>query len=172
MAYENYILIGRITRVNNYEGVVTVKLERYFSDNIPKLESVFIETDGRLVPFFVEFAEHPDNLTLRMQFSGYETDIKIKEFVGCSVFLPDTAAKLLINKDTNYLIDYKVISQDKIVIGTIIETIEHPGHVLLSIKSVSGKEILIPFHEDLIKGVDKRKKIINMIIPDGIGELN
>jgi ribosomal protein L35AE/L33A len=51
MAYKKHILLGKITKVHGFEGAVTIRLERSFSDNILKMESVFIETDGRPVPF-------------------------------------------------------------------------------------------------------------------------
>ena len=34
------------------------------------------------------------------------------------------------------------------------------------------KEILIPFHEDFIVSIDKKKKIIIMDIPEGLTEIN
>ena len=53
MAYKNDILLGRITKVSGYEGAVTVKLEKIFTENIPQMESVFLEIEGRPVPFFI-----------------------------------------------------------------------------------------------------------------------
>ena len=42
MAYKTHILLGRITKVHGYEGAVTVRLEKTFTEkNIPVLESVF-----------------------------------------------------------------------------------------------------------------------------------
>jgi len=38
MAYNCDILLGRISKVNGYEGAVTVKLEKIFSENIPQME--------------------------------------------------------------------------------------------------------------------------------------
>jgi len=32
--------------------------------------------------------------------------------------------------------------------------------------------VLIPFHEDLINKVDRRRKIITMDLPEGLTELN
>jgi 16S rRNA processing protein RimM len=171
MSYEKHILLGKITRVHSFNGAVTIKLERNFSEKIPELESVFIETDGRPVPFFVKYSEQPDNITMRMQFSGYESDIKVKEFVGSSVYL--TGDTIITQpEDMDYLINYKVLSGENEVIGSVIELIEQPGHLLLNIKTVKGKELLLPLHEDLIINIDKKKKIIVMIIPEGIDEIN
>jgi 16S rRNA processing protein RimM len=69
-------------------------------------------------------------------------------------------------------VGFKVISQTKNLIGTVKEIIQNPGHDLLRIISPEKREILIPFHEDLIKGFDKRKKTIIVELPEGLTDLN
>jgi 16S rRNA processing protein RimM len=172
MAYKAHILLGKITKVHGYEGAVTIRLERNLSENIPGMESVFIETDGRPVPFFIDYTEQPDPLTLRLKFSDYKSTEKVREFVGCRVYLTGPAQLLTPAQDPNSLNGYDVFSEEDISIGIIAGIIENPGQLLLNIKSVSGKEILLPFHEDLINSIDPEKKIIRMIIPDGIADIN
>jgi 16S rRNA processing protein RimM len=172
MAYIAHILLGKITKVHGYEGAVTIRLERNLSENIPGMESVFIETDGRPVPFFIDYTEQPDPLTLRLKFSDYNSTEKVREFVGCRVYLTGPAQLLTPAQDPNSLNGYDVFSEEDISIGIIAGIIENPGQLLLNIKSVSGKEILLPFHEDLINSIDPEKKIIRMIIPDGIADIN
>jgi 16S rRNA processing protein RimM len=172
MAYKKHILLGKISKVHGYEGAVTIRLERNFSDNIPEMESVFIETDGRPVPFFIDYLEQPDNQTLRLKFSGYDSDEKIREFVGCRIFLTDASAADSSPEDPHSLLGYSVCSVDGILIGKISELIENPGQFLINIKSESGKKILIPLHEDLIEGIEPGKRIITMIIPEGISDIN
>ena len=172
MAYNKHILVGKISKIHGYEGAVTIRLERNYSDNIPEMESVFIETDGRPVPFFIEFSEQPDKLTLRLKFSGYNSDNKVKEFVGCKVYVTETASSLVPVEIPNDLLEYEVLSDEDISLGIITGIIENPGQLLLNIKSGSGKDILLPLHEDLIKGIDTERKIIRMIIPEGIADIN
>ncbi len=42
----------------------------------------------------------------------------------------------------------------------------------MKINTPAGKELLIPFHEDFIISIDKRKKIIIMDLPEGLTEIN
>jgi 16S rRNA processing protein RimM len=172
MAYKKHILLGKITKVHGYEGAVTIRLERNFSENIPGMESVFIETDGRPVPFFIEYTEQPDNLTLRMKFSGYDSDKKMKEFAGCRIYLTEPLSEASSVEIPPDLISYEVFSDSGISLGIISEIIENPGQLLLNIISGSGKNILLPLHEDLIESIDPEKKIIRMIIPEGIADIN
>ncbi|MBA4323243.1 MAG: hypothetical protein C0408_10550 [Odoribacter sp.] len=172
MTYKKHILLGKISKVHGYEGAVTIRLERNFSDNIPAMESVFIETDGRPVPFFIEFIEQPDNVTLRMKFTDYDSGAKVKEFAGCSLFLTEPAPSVMPVEDPDSLTGYEVFSEKDISLGIITGIIENPGQILLNVKSVSGKNILLPLHEDLIESIDPEKKIIGMIIPEGIADIN
>jgi 16S rRNA processing protein RimM len=171
MAYQKHILLGRITRVHRFDGVVTVKLEKYFSEKIPELESVFIEIDDRPVPFFITSFMQPDNLTLRLQFQAYESDTKIKEFTGCKVYLTKEL-NLSVENSMGFLLNFKVTGPGRKQVGIIKEIIEQPGHLLLNIETPAKHELLLPLHEDLINSIDKKNKTIDLIIPDGIEEIN
>jgi len=172
MAYKAHILLGRITKVYGFEGAVTIKLEKRFFENIPEMESVFLEIEGKPVPFFISVLEYPGADTLRLRFEGYESIEKAGEFVGSRVFLTTGEAGDKVDKDLFNLKGYKVYGSGNEVIGTVIEIVENPGQLLINIKDRKGKEILIPLHEDFITGIDKRKKIIKMDLPEGLTEVN
>jgi 16S rRNA processing protein RimM len=172
MAYISNILLGRITKVNGYEGAVTVKLEKYFSENIPQMESVFLEIEGRRVPFFISDSEYSGANILKLKFEGYDSIEKISEFTGCRVFLTSGIPAENNTDDIQSFNGYKVLLQNDILLGTITEVIPNPGQWLLDIYSPENKEILIPFHEHFIVSIDKKKKIIVMDIPEGLTEIN
>jgi 16S rRNA processing protein RimM len=172
MAYNNNILLGRITKLNGYEGAVTVKLEKIFSENIPLLESVFLEIDGRPVPFFISDSEYSGADILKLSFEGYESIEKVSEFKGCRVYLTSGWSEGVNSDDKNNLIGYVVLQKNESIIGKITEIIQNPGQWLLNIVSSSKKEILVPLHDDFIIKIDESKKIIVMDIPDGLIEIN
>ncbi|MCX6334341.1 MAG: ribosome maturation factor RimM [Bacteroidia bacterium] len=171
MAYNANILLGRISKVHGYEGAVTVKLEKTFIENIPYMESVFLEIEGKPVPFFIDESEYPGSDILRLKFEGYGTFEKVNEFTGCRVFLT-TGEKEHTSAGVMSFQNYKVILPDNNLVGTISDIIENPGQWLLNISTPDKKEILIPFHEDLIRSIDKRKKVIIMDLPEGLLEIN
>jgi hypothetical protein len=76
MAYNSNILLGRITKVSGYEGAVAVKLEKIFTENIPQMESVFLEIEGRPVPFFISGSEYSGADILKLSLK--DTDSKKK----------------------------------------------------------------------------------------------
>ena len=173
MAYNCNILLGHITKTSGFEGAVSVKLERSFIGNIPQLESVFLEIEGRPVPFFIHESDYPGSDVLKMKFIDYDSADKVSEFRGCKVFL--TSGNSVTGKKENSFADitgYKVTNTDHDIIGHVKEVIQNPGQWLLNITSPQRKEILIPLHEDLVVLLDERKKILVLKIPEGLTEIN
>jgi 16S rRNA processing protein RimM len=172
MAYNGNILLGRITKISGYEGAVAVKLEETFTENIPHLESVFLEIDGKPVPFFISEYEYSGADILKLKFEDYTTIEKVTEFVNCLVFLTSAPAEYNFTEDLSDLTGYSVLSVDNTLIGVISELIQNPGQWLLLIKSEENREILIPLHEDFIKSIDEKGKKLIMDIPEGLIDLN
>mgnify|MGYP001434106677 FL=1 len=172
MTYRNDILLGRIIKVSGFEGAVTVKLERLFSEKLPNMESVFLEIEGRPVPFFISDVDYSGADILRLKFDGYNSSGKVAEFVGCRLFL--TTPETFNNKieEINSLVGYKVVTSENITIGAINEVIQNPGQWLLSVISDSDKTILIPLHEDFIVKIDNAKKLLIMELPEGLTDIN
>jgi 16S rRNA processing protein RimM len=172
MAYKTDILLGRITKISGYEGAVTVKLEKSFTENIPPMESVFIEIDGRPVPFFISEMDYSGADILRLTFDGYNSIERVSGFAGCRVFLTSGRSNQVPESDRDDLTGYSVLLPDSAPLGKITGIIQNPGQWLLVVTSPGGKEILIPFHEDLIKNIDNRKKNIVIDLPEGLIDLN
>ena len=172
MAYQKHILLGRITKTHGFGGAVTVKTEKVFSESIPGMESVFLEIEGRPVPFFISELEYSGADILKLTFTGYNSIDKIGEFAGCRVFLTTGLKENNKIKDIHILTGYQVFTSDDKMLGVIREIITNPGQMLLSVIAASKKEILIPLHEDFIVSIDKKKKTIIMDIPDGLTEIN
>ena len=172
MAYKNDILLGRITKVSGYEGAVTVKLEKIFTENIPQMESVFLEIEGRPVPFFISNLEYSGADILKLWFDGYNSIDKISEFTGCRIFLTSAPDGDSQKEDDQNLIGYVIFAPENNLLGSISEIISNNGQWLLNVVSLNKKNILIPFHEHFIISIDKKKKIVVMDIPEGLLEIN
>jgi 16S rRNA processing protein RimM len=172
MAYNPDILLGRISKVSGFEGAVAIKLEKLFIENIPdNIESVFLEIEGRPVPFFISDLQYNGGDVLRLQFADYDTVDRVCEFTGSRVFLTShhsvTAKKFDIN-----LTGYRVYSGSDNLIGTITDVASVSGQWLLTVRSHQQKDILIPLHEDLITEINKKRKLIIMDLPEGLTEIN
>ena len=170
MAYKCDILLGRITKASGYEGAVAVKLEKIFTENIPQMESVFLEIEGRPVPFFISESEYSGADVLKLWFEGYDSNEKISEFIGCRIFLTSVIASDKLKEEG--IIGYKVFEQDGQLLGSISRVAPNNGQWLITVVSENRKEILIPFHEHFIVSIDKGNNSVIMNIPEGLKDIN
>jgi 16S rRNA processing protein RimM len=172
VSYNANILLGRILKIQGYDGTLTVKLEKDFIEHIPEMESVFLEIEGKPVPFFISLSEYSGGDILKLRFEGYGTYEKVSDFTGCLVFLTFSDGKNAASDISKSITGFKVILRDKSIVGNIEEIIHNPGQDLLKIISPEKKEILIPFHEDFILRIDEKKRTITVDIPEGLTEIN
>jgi 16S rRNA processing protein RimM len=172
MTYYSNILLGRISKVNSYDGTVTVKSEKGYFDDINEMESVFLEIEGKLVPFFIEETEYGGAEILRIKFKYYESSEKVNEFVGCNVFLASDISAEKDHDEITDLIGFSIFSQDNQLLGVITQIIPNRSQWLLQVTSPLKKEILIPLHEDFLVEIKKENRSVIMNIPDGLADLN
>lgn len=166
------ILLGQIVKVANYDGTVIVKLLQQFTDILSYSAPLFIETEGKLVPFFVSEYEFSGTDTLRVKFDGYESDTKVSEFVGCSIYLSAAPGDSFMRKEEDNISGYTVFLKNNEVIGIVTEMIENPGQWLLTVITQGGKEILVPYHDDLVISMDSREKTIVLDLPEDLADIN
>jgi 16S rRNA processing protein RimM len=172
VGYNANILLGRISKIQGYDGTLTVKLEKDFIEHIPEMESVFLEIEGKPVPFFISSSEYSEGDIFKLRFEWYGTYEKVSDFAGCLVFLTFSDGKNTPRGISESITGFKVILKDKSIVGNIEEIIHNPGQDLLKIISPEKKEILIPFHEDFILRIDEKKRTITVDIPEGLTEIN
>jgi 16S rRNA processing protein RimM len=172
MARMKTILLGKITKISGFEGAVTVRTNRDFSGKIPETGSVFLEIDGREVPFFLDYIEHFADGSVRMKFEDYDSYEKVKEFTGCNVLLSSSGTATGNEAAHQDLPGFRIINENGSYVGLITGLIKNPGQFILRVTDDEGKEILLPLHEDLIVEIDPELKQITLTIPDGLIGLN
>ncbi len=172
MAYRKNILLGRILKVSGYKGAVSVKLEKSFTENIPEMESVFLEIEGRPVPFFISGYEYGGGDILKLTFEDYESAGKIAEFAGCDIYLTGETPIAGDAEDPEDLEGFKILDSGGKIIGTVVKVLYNSGQWLLYVLSPANKEILVPFHEDLIVKADKNNMHLILDLPEGLTEIN
>lgn len=172
MTYKTQILLGRIFRVHGYEGAVQIRLEKNFIENIPEMESVFIETEGIPVPFFISDSEYGGGDILKIKFNGYGSVEKVSGFVGSSVFLTASGKSEDPGGKSFTLKGFRVSLINGNLLGYVTDIIHNPGQDLLKILTMENREILVPLHEDLIEKINRKSGIIILDLPEGLIELN
>jgi len=160
--------IGRITKTYGFEGAVVVRSESGITGEPEQGEPVFIVIDGIPVPFFTREAFSTSPATLVISFDDYLTSESVSPFKGCEVRIEGETEE---NDDLASLNGYSLTDINSGVRGTITSVMQNPGQ-LLAVVTVPGGEILVPLHPDLIVSVDRKRKTIEMSLPEGLIQLN
>ena len=157
--------IGYIAKTHGLKGGVTANFSE--AGEFDSLESVFIEINHSLVPYFIEsYSDRGEKGFIK--FEDINTLEQADKLKGCSIFLPKTVRPKLKRGDfyNDEVIGYEVEDLHHGFLGDVKEIIESGANRLLSIDR-SGKEVLIPVNGPFIKSVNKSKKKIQTELPGG-----
>ena len=168
MKKEDCYFLGKITRTHGLQGNVVLKLDTDQPEMYNKLDSIFVEVNGLLVPFFVEKQQWQKSDTKIMTFKN-SSEALVEQSVGKNVFLPLSTLPPLSGKKFYYheVIGYEIREEDGKSCG-IIESINDQTAQNYFILNLAGKQIIIPLIKDWILEVNREEKFIKMVLPDGL----
>ena len=168
MRKEDCYFLGRITRKHGLSGNVILKLDTDQPDFYKKLESIFVEINGLLVPFFIEKVIwcKQDNLNLLFKNSN---EALVEQLLGKNVFLPLSTLPPLTGNKFYYheVIGFEIIEEDGKTCGTVISVNDQTSQHYF-ILHLAQKEIVIPIIKEWILEVNRDKKLIKMQLPEGL----
>jgi len=163
--------IGVITKPHSYRGAVVIRLNTGLPEDFENIKSLFLQIEGRAVPFMVESAATYRNDSLITTFIGYETTDRVAEFIGCIVLAEDDGENRIRVSYQNLLTGFSLFDNSDRYVGKIVAVSESKFQWLATIETEAGKRFLLPVHDDLIISVDEDAKKVVMLIPDGIENL-
>ncbi|MGZ2369059.1 ribosome maturation factor RimM [Ancylomarina sp. YFZ004] len=172
---EDCFFVGSFVKTHGVKGELVAKkssdlLEKY------KLESVLVDIDGGLVPFFIT----PNGLTprnhatVRILLEDMENEAKATRFIGCEIYVPfKDAPDYFEDKEdieASALIGFTYIDEERGVIGHIEDIQDYSGNIVMVLE-LNGQEVMIPFSEDNFIEIDEDDKSITMVTPEGLIDL-
>jgi 16S rRNA processing protein RimM len=169
MTKEECFLLGHISKVHGFNGEVIFLTKEEYQIDLNEVESVFIEINGQLIPFFIDDCRKTGNTSSIVKLHDVDAVEKAKQLLKSDICLP---LSLLSEKNKTVLQPamlngYKVIDDEKGDIGEVAKVLEMPQQLILEIR-FNKKEILIPANEDIIYKIDHKKKIIYLNAPEGL----
>ncbi|RPH32335.1 MAG: 16S rRNA processing protein RimM [Bacteroidales bacterium] len=171
MGSNQFVEIGAIQRTHGVSGEFQVVWNDDFYLEEQNLESVFIEFDGIPVPFFIVSIRSKGDDKALVKLDDVE-DVNIAdELVGRKLLLP---ADEIVEKDDlllNDLIGYTMFSDQKLLIGSIVDFQQYQSNSVFTVEHQTGKEVMIPVADELIVEVDTDQKTITLVIPNGLIDL-
>ena len=168
MKKEDCYFLGKITRRHGLQGNVFLKLDTDQPEMYNKLDSIFIEINGLLVPFFVAKQSWSKGDTLIISYKN-STEALVDQTIGRDVFMPlSTLPKLIGNKFYYHeVIGFEIREEDGKTCGNIVSINDQTAQHYF-ILDLAGKEIIIPIIKDWILELNREEKYLKMQLPEGL----
>lgn len=172
MRKDECFYLGKIAKKFSFKGEVLCYLDTDEPEMYQNLESVFVQMNRNLVPFFIEQSSLHKDKFLRVKFEEVDSEADAENLLGSELYLPLTLLPQLEGNQFYYheIIGFKVVDQRLGDIGTIHSIIENTAQPLFEIFK-GEKQILIPMIDDFIVEVNRSKKEITMNTPVGLVDL-
>lgn len=172
MRKDDCFYLGKIAKKFSFKGEVLIYLDTDEPELYENMESVFVEFNKNLVPFFIEQSNLHKGELLRVKFEDIDSEADADEIIGCAVYLP---LKMLPQLEGNKFYFHEVIGfaiedQRLGTVGTIESVNDSTAQPLFEVRR-DGKELLIPMIDHFIVEVDRKNKVIKMDLPEGLVEM-
>ena len=165
--------LGHITKLRSFKGEVIVYLDTDHPEEYEELESVFVELNEQLIPFFIEQIRPHKKSQIRVKFEGIESDEDAQVILKKKLYLPLNILPELNEQDFYHhdVVGFKVEDKRYGNIGVITDIVESKVNPIFKIEHSEGQEILIPVADEFIENIDKSKQTIFTNCPEGLIDL-
>lgn len=171
MAYPDHIYLGYFSRTRGLKGELQLFFEYEGYDELP-LETVFVEMNGALVPYFVDQIKFHPNQTAFLFLEDLDHVDKVQPLLRKQVYFPSALVPARDPDDFRWtdLKGFEVIDEVHGTLGKIQLVHEYPHQWVASV-DFQGNELLFPINEDLILDLNVEAKVLEVHLPDGLVEL-
>lgn len=172
MRREECFYLGKIVAKYSFKGELLIKLDSDEPENHLGMESVFVECNKNLVPFFIKKSSLHKSELLRVRFEDVDDEEAANDLLRCDVYLPLEQLPEL-NDDQFYyheIIGFEVEDVNFGPVGILKGVNDKTPQVLFEIDR-EGIEILVPLNDQFMQKIDKLNKKIVLNVPDGLIEM-
>jgi 16S rRNA processing protein RimM len=175
MSKHNFIAIGYTKKTHALQGEIKVQIEAQYMEDFLKIETVFIETGGNKLPYFIESVREGTDMIVKFE------DISHKDaaqaIVGKGIFLREK--DILKDEDREIQVESfgfgfcnGFTMHDEIAgeVGVIKEIVEMPqGEMAVVLHK--DREIYVPMIPQFVISTDKKLKLVKVNLPEGLLDL-
>ncbi|WP_299434885.1 ribosome maturation factor RimM [uncultured Aquimarina sp.] len=172
MKKEDCFYLGRIVSKFSFKGEVLVKLDTDEPESYVKMESVFVNYNKNLVPFFIEKSSLHKSDLLRVKFEDVDSEEGADDLMKAEIYLPLNLLPKL-EGDKFYfheVVGFKIVDNNFGEVGVIKHINDTTAQALFEIDR-NGIEILIPMNDEFIDKVDRETNTVFVNTPEGLIDL-
>ena len=166
---EDVYKIGVIGKTHGVKGELSIHVDDDVFDRVDA-DYLVLRLDGIFVPFFMEEYRFRSEEAVLMKFVGIDTQERARELTGTEVFFP---RHLTENDDETemsmaQIVGFSIVNDaDGKVVGKVESIDDSTVNTLFELDN----GILIPATDDMVTEIDAEKRVIRMILPEGLLEL-
>lgn len=172
MRKDDCFYLGKIAKKFSFKGEVLIYLDTDEPEMYEEMESVFVEINKNLVPFFITHSQLHKGDFLKVRFEDVDSEEAADAILGCEVYLP---LSMLPKLEGNQFYFHEVIGfaiEDKRlgVFGEIVAVNDSSAQPLFEVMQ-GTTEILVPMIDAFLVKIDRDNKKVIMDLPEGLVEM-
>ena len=169
MQKEDCFYLGKVVKKYSFKGELLVKLDTDDPSIYTRMESVFIDKNKSLIPFFIERSSLHKSTLLRVKFEDIDSEEDADKLLKSELYLPLEFLPQLTGNKFYYheIVGFEAEDLSFGLVGIVKGVNDTTNQAILEIDR-KGSEILIPLIDDFIKSVDRKEKKIILEVPEGL----
>ncbi len=165
----NLVEIGRTGRPHGIQGELKLFVEEAYQPDLLAAKAILI---GRPpIPYFVE--RMTGGGSLRVKLETFDRREQVVLLSNKPVYLPEEQVSVTVEEEGtpwDEILGFSVESEHYPLLPPIEEILDLPDHYLAKL-TYGDKEVLLPLHDDLLLGVDRERKVVQLRIAEGLIDL-
>lgn len=163
--------IGHTLKPQGKEGLIRLRIEEEYIEDLQSANAIFLDLDGSRVPFLYSDLQIKNHLLVKLD--EVDDPQEASKYTSKLVFIETQFVSEKEEDESDFvekLIGYKVYNSNDIYVGAINGLVRNPHQILLEINTPE-KLFLMPFHSDLVIDINEASGTIKMEIIAGIEDL-
>ena len=168
MTRDKCLLLGTISKTHGFRGELIIRVTNPSFEPDENWESLFLQIDGILVPFFISSLHAPKAEEWFVCFDDYDNKDIAQNLIGSPVWIQkEFMAKVKEEIYMDELTGYVLINLSTGRQALIADFIDIPGNPVLEV-TLEGEKILVPAQDHMIEEIDQDNRKLVMRLPEGI----
>lgn len=169
---DKFIAVGYTRKTHGSQGELRITIKDEFFEDFSNADAVFLNVNGKPLPFFVENLRDIGDLLLKVEEINSTEEAKM--LTSKEIFLRESdikagAAEIEI-LPFHELKGFLLFDEDGSEVGEIID-IEKMPMQYLAVVVYQGAEVFIPLHNKMVVSIDNQAKKLTLRLPEGLLEL-
>ncbi|MFM7671568.1 MAG: ribosome maturation factor RimM [Bacteroidota bacterium] len=163
-----YLPIGKFIGSHGVGGDLILQHTLGKRSDLSGIQALFVEErKDQFLPWFIEKAQPRSEEETLIKLEGIDSKEQAQKLARRAVWLAGADFQKKVSRSAPVkLLGYRIQEAER-DLGEILELIEQP-HQLLCRLQIEGKDVLIPLHEESLKRVDHKKRIVHVTLPEGL----